>query len=372
MKLAELTTLRIGGEIRNLVEVSSEQELIDAVREADGRGERLLVLGGGSNIVASDLPFEGTAVRVVDPGAPPRCEASCEPPTIGEPTPGPGAAAPPAPSCAGAIVEHFAGVTWDDAVRYAVEHEMVGIEALSGIPGSVGAVPVQNVGAYGQDVSATIIRVRTWDREASAVRTFFGSDCGFGYRSSVFKRTPYAGPVPSATGRYVILSVTFQHPQGDLSAPVAYAELARQLGVEVGERAPMAAVRETVLRIRASKGMVLEATDHDTWSAGSFFTNPVLPEADAASLPAGAPRFPAGEGLVKTSAAWLISHAGFERGFHVGPRAWLSTKHSLALTNRGGASSEEIAELARAVRDGVRERFGVTLEPEPVRLGVEI
>src|SRR5699024_9199518 len=212
------------------------------------------------------------------------------------------------PTCGGAIVEYFAGVNWDRAVRYAIAREMVGIEALSGIPGSVGATPIQNVGAYGQEVSATISRVRTWDREKRAVRTFFAADCGFAYRDSVFKRTRHSGAVPSGTGRYVVLSVTFQHTIGSLSAPIRYAQLADALGVEVGQRAPMAEVREAVLRIRASKGMVLDPRDHDTWSAGSFFTNPILAAQEAAALPADAPRFDAGQGRVKTSAAWLISH----------------------------------------------------------------
>jgi len=375
VRLAGLTTLRIGGEIADLVEARSEQELIDAVRGVDERGEPLLVLGGGSNLVASDAPFAGTVVLVRDPRTPPRLEASCEIPPAGEPDGAdadPAARTPLEATCGGAVVEHFAGVTWDDAVRYAVEREMVGIEALSGIPGSVGATPIQNVGAYGQEVAHTITRVRTWDRERMAVRTFFAADCAFSYRDSVFKHTPYTGPVPSATGRYVVLSVTFQHTQGSLSAPVRYAELARRLGIEPGARAPMKEVRAAVLAIRASKGMVLDAGDHDTWSAGSFFTNPILPDEVAASLPEDAPRFPAGPGRTKTSAAWLISHAGFDRGFAVGPRAALSTKHSLALTNRGGATSQDVADLAHAVQRGVAERFGIRLEAEPVRLGVDI
>lgn len=373
--LADLTTLRIGGPVRRLVEARDEHELIAAVREADEAGEPLLVLGGGSNLVASDAPFEGTVVLVRDGGGAPRLDASCEIPTSGEPDGRPVDPASdeiPGATCGGVIVEHFAGVRWDDAVRYAVERELIGIEALSGIPGTVGAVPIQNVGAYGQEVAQTITRVRTWDREAGAVRTFFAADCAFAYRDSIFKRTPYGGPVPSATGRYVVLSVTFQHRQGDLSAPIRYAELARQLGVEVGDRAPMTAVRETVLRIRASKGMVLDSRDHDTWSAGSFFTNPILTAEEAARLPEDAPRFAAGEGRVKTSAAWLISHAGFDKGFAVSERASLSTKHSLALTNRGGATSEDLRGLATTVQAGVAERFGVRLEAEPVRLGVEI
>jgi UDP-N-acetylmuramate dehydrogenase len=375
MRLSDLTTLRLGGEIANLVEARTADEVIEAVAAADAAGEPLLVLGGGSNLVASDKPFEGTVVLLRDPEDPPLLDAMCEISPSGEPD---GIAVDPAeltpldPTCGGAIAEYFAGVNWDRAVRYAIAREMVGIEALSGIPGSVGATPIQNVGAYGQDVSATISRVRTWDREKNAVRTFFAADCKFAYRDSVFKRTPYAGAVPSATGRYVVLSVTFQHTIGRLSAPIRYAQLADALGVRVGARAPMSEVREAVLAIRAAKGMVLDPADHDTWSAGSFFTNPILEAADAARLPAEAPRFDAGDGRVKTSAAWLISHSGIERGHAVGERAAVSTKHSLALTNRGGASSDELVALARDVQETVERAFGIHLVPEPVRLGVDL
>src|SRR5699024_7644800 len=244
--------------------------------------------------------------------------------------------------------------------------------ALSGIPGTVGATPIQNVGAYGQEVASTISRVRTWDREQGEVRTFFAADCDFSYRDSVFKRTRHTGPVPSATGRYVVLSVTFQHTLGHLSSPIRYAQLADALDVEVGDRVPMQDVREAVLALRASKGMVLDPADHDTWSAGSFFTNPVLEAGRAAALPPQAPRFDAGDGRVKTSAAWLISHAGVERGHAVGDRAAVSTKHSLALTNRGGASSDDLVTLARDVQDRVERTYGIRLVPEPVRLRVQL
>lgn len=375
MRLSALTTLRIGGEIRNLVEARTADEVIAAVSAADAAGEPLLVLGGGSNLVASDAPFEGTVVLLRDPEEPPLLDATCEVGASGEPDGipvDPAELTPLDPTCGGAIVEYFAGVNWDRAVRYAIARDMVGIEALSGIPGSVGATPIQNVGAYGQEVAATISRVRTWDREQNAVRTFFAADCEFAYRDSVFKRTRYAGAAPSATGRYVVLSVTFQHTIGSLSAPIRYAQLADALGVEVGARAPMHEVRETVLRIRGSKGMVLDPRDHDTWSAGSFFTNPILGAEEANSLPAEAPRYDAGDGQVKTSAAWLISHSGIERGHSVGERASVSTKHSLALTNRGGAGSEDLAALARDVQRRVADAYGIHLEPEPVRLGIEL
>ena len=374
MRLSDLTTLRIGGEIRNLVEARTADEVIAAVSAADAAGEPLLVLGGGSNLVASDEPFEGTVVLLRDPEDPPLLDATCEVGASGEPDGipvDPAELTPLEPTCGGALVEYFAGVNWDRAVRYAVARGMVGIEALSGIPGSVGATPIQNVGAYGQEVAATISRVRTWDREQNAVRTFFAADCGFAYRDSVFKRTRYSG-VPSATGRYVVLSVTFQHTIGSLSAPIRYAQLADALGVRVGDRAPMQQVREAVLSIRASKGMVLDPGDHDTWSAGSFFTNPILDAADAERLPAEAPRYDVGDDRVKTSAAWLISHSGIERGHAVGERAAVSTKHSLALTNRGGAGSDDLVALAHDVQARVQESFGIHLEPEPVRLGLAL
>lgn len=375
MRLSDLTTLRIGGEIKNLVEARTADEVIEAVAAADAAGEPLLVLGGGSNLIASDEPFEGTVVLLRDPEDPPLLDATCEVGASGEPDGipvDPAELTPLDPTCGGAIVEYFAGVNWDRAVRYAIAREMVGIEALSGIPGSVGATPIQNVGAYGQEVAATISRVRTWDREKNAVRTFFAADCDFTYRDSVFKRTRYSGAAPSATGRYVVLSVTFQHTIGHLSAPIRYGQLAAALGVEVGDRAPMSQVRETVLRIRGSKGMVLDPSDHDTWSAGSFFTNPILDAEEAARLPEEAPRYDAGEGRKKTSAAWLISHSGIELGHAVGERAAVSTKHSLALTNRGGAGSEDIVALAKDVQARVQGNFGIHLEPEPVRLGVDL
>lgn len=375
MRLRDLTTLRIGGPVTHLVEARTDDEVIDAVSAADEAGRPLLVLGGGSNLVASDEPFDGTVVLLRDPEDPPLLDATCEVGASGEPDGipvDPAELTPLDPTCGGAIVEYFAGVNWDRAVRYAIAREMVGIEALSGIPGTVGATPIQNVGAYGQEVSATISRVRTWDRERRAVRTFFAADCDFSYRDSVFKRTRHTGPVPSATGRYVVLSVTFQHGLGRLSAPIRYAQLAGALGVEVGDRAPMQEVRRAVLALRASKGMVLDPADHDTWSAGSFFTNPILEADGAAALPPEAPRFDAGDGRVKTSAAWLISHSGVERGHAVGERAAVSTKHSLALTNRGGASSEDLVVLARDVQDRVEQAYGIHLVPEPVRLGLQL
>jgi UDP-N-acetylmuramate dehydrogenase len=223
----------------------------------------------------------------------------------------------------------------------------------------VGATPIQNVGAYGQEVAQTIASVRVWDRRLRGVRTFANADCGFGYRHSRFKADP---------GRHVVLSVTFQLLPGHLGAPVRYAELARALGVDLGGRAPLADVRAAVLRLRGGKGMVLDDADPDTWSAGSFFTNPVVPAED---LPEDAPAWPQPDGRVKTSAAWLIERAGFTKG-HGNDRVSLSTKHTLALTNRGTATTADLLALAREVRDGVQDRFGIRLVNEPVLVGCEL
>ena len=253
-----------------------------------------------------------------------------------------------------------AGEDWDGFVAQAVDAGWAGVEALSGIPGLTGATPIQNVGAYGQDVAQTLATVRTWDRQTGRITTYAAADCGFGYRHSRFK----------GTDRWVVLDVTFQLRPTTLSGPIAYAELARALGVGVGERATLSDVRAAVLALRTAKGMVLDPADHDTWSAGSFFTNPVL-AADA--LPAGAPAWPQPDGRVKTSAAWLIERAGYGKG-HPGPggRVALSTKHPLALTNRGAATTEDLLSLAREVRDAVRDRFGITLANEPVLLGMTL
>ncbi|PWD50501.1 UDP-N-acetylenolpyruvoylglucosamine reductase [Serinibacter arcticus] len=353
--LADLTTLRVGGTVRDYREATSEAELLAAVTEADESGTPLLVLGGGSNVLASDEAFDGVVVRDVRRGLEVR-ESS---------------------ACSGADVVVPAGEGWDDLVARAVEEGWSGIEALSGIPGSVGATPVQNVGAYGQEVGDVLAFVRTWDRGTGRIKTFARSELGLGYRTSLLKRS-FAGDADGRawgpTPRWVVLEVGLQIPHATLSAPVRYAELARTLGVEVGERVPAALVRETVLGLRRGKGMVLDAADHDTWSAGSFFTNPLLTPDESAALPQDAPRFPLGDdaGTVKSSAAWLISHAGFERGHGLPGAASLSTKHSLALTNRGDARAEDLLSLAREVRDGVRSAFGVVLEPEPVLVGVSL
>ncbi|MBA3309926.1 MAG: UDP-N-acetylmuramate dehydrogenase [Nocardioidaceae bacterium] len=330
--LTRWTTLRLGGPARTFLEAATRAELYDAVATADRSDEPVLVLGGGSNLVVSDGGFAGTVVRVATQGV--RVAAG------------------------GTSVEVSveAGESWDRLVERAGEEGWVGIEAMAGIPGTVGAVPIQNVGAYGQEVSETIAQVLVYDRSEQQTRTFLPPDCGFGYRTSMFKRLP---------GRYVVGSVTFRFRTGSLGVPVKYAELARALGVEVEERASSADVRRAVLRLRGDKGMVLDAGDRDTWSAGSFFTNPMV---SVDVLPEGAPAWPQPDGRVKTSAAWLIERAGYRKG-HGNDRVRLSAKHTLALTNRGSASTADLVALAREIRDGVDAKFGIELHPEPVLVG---
>ena len=253
----------------------------------------------------------------------------------------------------------------------AVAGGLAGIECLSGIPGSAGATPIQNVGAYGQEVSETITRVRAYDREAQAIVELAPEPCGFAYRSSAFRHSD----------RHVVLAVAFELPRSERSAPVRYAELARSLDVEVGGTAPLAEVRAAVLELRRGKGMVLDPGDPDTASAGSFFTNPILDAEAFAALEARVaerlgpeerpPRFAEADGRAKTSAAWLIERAGFRRGHGEGAIR-LSSKHTLAITNRGGGSAQELVALARELRDGVRGAFGVELRPEPTLVGIEL
>jgi UDP-N-acetylmuramate dehydrogenase len=346
--LASMTTLRLGGPARRLVAPDRVEDVIEAVHEIDAKQGRLLVVGGGSNLVVSDDGFDGTVLRMATRGL-----------DVAEAGPGM------------RRVTAAAGELWEDLVARCVADGLSGVECLAGIPGLVGAVPMQNVGAYGQDVSETIVTVRTWDRAAGRVVDFDREACGFAYRSSVFR----------GSDGHVILGVTFALRESGLSAPIRYAELARALGVAEGERAPLARVRETVIALRRGKGMVLDATDPDTASAGSFFTNPIL---DAAALdalrdrvkpllkPAEAmPVFPEAGGRAKVSAAWLIERAGFTRGYAAGHVA-ISSKHALALTNRGGATTRELLALARTIRDGVKGKFGVTLENEPVFVGVTL
>ncbi|MDN6202433.1 MAG: UDP-N-acetylmuramate dehydrogenase [Micrococcaceae bacterium] len=349
--LSCLTTNAVGGPAGTYLEAHTEEELIAAVRAADDAGHRLLLVGGGSNLVISDDGYPGTVLRVATRGV--------------DITTGPG----------GARITVQAGHPWDDVVHRTLEAGLVGLEALSGIPGSAGATPVQNVGAYGTDVSRTLETVRAWDRQEAALVVFGTAELEFGYRNSLLKATTVDG-----SPRYVVLDVTFALETSEWGAPIAYAELARTLGVQTGERAKAAAVRETVLGLRAGKGMVLDPADRAAYSSGSFFTNPIVDADTAASLPEDAPRF-AAEGGTKLSAAWLIDRAGFAKGFGLpgtpgaeltGGRASLSTKHTLAITNRGEATAGDLLAIARAVRDGVTERFGVTLHNESLLIGVEL
>jgi UDP-N-acetylmuramate dehydrogenase len=336
MQLRDLTTLRLGGPAACYLEAGEEQAVVDAVRAADRAGEPLLVMSGGSNVVAADDGFPGTVLRIVTRGV----------------------------ARDGATLEVAAGEPWDPFVASCVANGLAGVECLAGIPGSVGATPIQNVGAYGQEVAETIAAVRVLDRERDAIEELAPEACGFTYRSSAFKRDP---------GRWVVLAVRFALEPSEQSAPVRYAELARTLGVELGVRAPLADVREAVLALRRAKGMVLDPDDPDTVSAGSFFTNPVL-DADAfAALEARAgvdpPAWPQDDGRVKTSAAWLIERAGFHRGHGNPDGIAISSKHTLALTNRGAGTTAELVALAREIAGGVRAAFGVELTPEPVFVG---
>lgn len=385
--LAEHTTTRVGGPARAWVTARTEAEAIEAVRDADARAEPVFVLGGGSNTLMADAGFPGTVVRLAFEGIEVIQGADAVPSGEGH-------------AGEGVIVRIAAGHTWDDAVAWTVAHGLAGIEALSGIPGSAGATPVQNVGAYGADVSQVLVRLRAWDREAGEIVVLERADLGFGYRDSVIKRSMLETGAPSP--RWVVLSIDVRlrraSAAAEPTAPVRYGQLASALDVEEGAHAPLAAVRDEVLALRAGKGMVSDPQDPDTWSTGSYFTNPIVPAALRASLPEGAPAYAAGHAadgtpLVKLSAAWLIDRAGFPQGFGLpqvppreggpdgrgpdgtglaGGRASVSTKHTLAITNRGDASTEDVLVIARAVRDGVRARFGVDLHPEPTIIGTAL
>ncbi len=335
--LADHTTLRVGGIADRVVVAQTQQEIIDTVIEADTSETPLLVLGGGSNVVIADDGWRGTVLLIRTQGISVTADA-----------------------CSGAFVTVEAGHNWDDFVAHAVEHEWSGIEALSGIPGSVGATPIQNVGAYGQDVSQTIANVRTYDRTNGRITTFYFADCKFGYRDSIFKQIP---------GRYVILDVSFQLRLDHHSQPVMYPELAKKLNVEVGKRSYSREVRAAVLELRGSKGMVLNPVDHDTWSVGSFFTNPIVTAEFADKHATAGPRWQQPDGTVKLSAAWLIENSGLPKGFSLNERASLSTKHTLAVTNRGNATASDVLELARHVQFTVETKFGIKLELEPNLVG---
>jgi UDP-N-acetylmuramate dehydrogenase len=346
--LAAHTTLRLGGQARRFATADREEDVIALVRECDASKEPLLILGGGSNLVVADEGFAGTVLHLATRGR--------HITTEGERV----------------VVTAGAGEVWDDLVAAAVDEGLVGVECLAGIPGLVGAVPMQNVGAYGQDVSETIVRLRAWDRRLGRVVEIGRDACRFAYRSSVFR----------GSDRHVILDVTFALERSTESRPVRYAELAKALSVAEGERASLATVRSTVVELRRKKGMVLDPSDPDTQSAGSFFTNPILDAGGLATLRTrvdvakhgSLPTFPESDGRTKVSAAWLIERAGFVKGYPnvPGSRVSVSTKHALALTNRGGATTSELIGLAREIRDGVRARFGVTLENEPVFVGLTL
>jgi UDP-N-acetylmuramate dehydrogenase len=337
-RLSAWTTLRVGGAASTFIEVANDDDLIAAVHDCDLRAEPVLLIAGGSNLVVGDEGFAGTVVKIATHGI-----------SVEKATDGTGYAV---------LVTVAAGESWDRLVAQMVADSYSGLETLSGIPGSVGATPIQNVGAYGNEVSQTLESVEVYDRTENRRSVFSAVDCAFGYRTSIFKRD---------LDRWLVLQVTFRLERRVDSVPINYAELAKNLHVSQGDPAPLEQVRRGVLAVRRSKGMVLDIDDFDTWSAGSFFTNPIVDESALARIPADAPQWPTADGQVKLSAAWLIEHAGFAKGYRVADQASASTstKHTLALTNRGSASASDIIELAAKIRAGVQREFGVTLEPEP-------
>jgi UDP-N-acetylmuramate dehydrogenase len=357
---SELTTLRVGGPARHLVEATTRDELIATALGFWAEPEEWLVLGGGSNLVVADAGFDGNVVRVANRGI--------DRATDGVPR-----------------LRIEAGEPWDAVVAFAVEHGLAGIETLSGIPGTAGAGPIQNIGAYGQQLSDTLIAIDFLDFESGDMVTLTADELDLGYRTSALKR-----------GRLgVVLSLELAlHDEGGQSDPIAYAQLASSLGVELGARVPLADARAAVLALRSSKGMVWNPADPDSISAGSFFTNPIVSETFARTLPADTPQYPtepeepprvlplgsavtegpsSGEYLLKLSAAWLIERAGIERGFALpGSGAAISSKHTLAIVNRGGATAADVAQLAGYVQTRVLSEFGVALQPEPVLVGVTL
>jgi UDP-N-acetylmuramate dehydrogenase len=338
--LADLTTLRLGGPAKRVVVASSTAQLVELVRTADAAGEPVLLVGGGSNLVVADAGWAGLVVLIRTSEV-----------HVGRDE----------PSDAAVTVKVDAGAVWDDLVARSVDEGWSGLAAMSGIPGCAGATPVQNVGAYGCEVADVLTGLTVLDRQTGDVEKWNPAQCGFGFRTSAFKHTD----------RFVVLDVTFGLRRCTEAPPVRYAEVARRLGIEPGGAAPSAAVREVVLELRRSKGMVLDSHDHDTWSVGSFFVNPfVAPD----QVPGGCPHWVVDD-QVKLSAAWLIENAGYGKGYGLdrgSGHVAVSTKHSLALTNRGGASTAELLELAREIRDGVEARFGIRLRPEAHLIGVTL
>ena len=300
---------------------------------------QILILGGGTNVLISDTGFPGTVIQITSDSAD-KLKAEVD-------------------ACSGATLSISAGEDWDQFVKTTIDRGWAGLETLSGIPGTVGAAPIQNIGAYGHEVSEFITRVRTYDRQNKAIKTFTNDECQFTYRDSIFKKNP---------GKYVVLEVQFNLRRGEMTAPITYEELAKELGISIGEKADVIKTREAVLKIRARKGMLLNDQDCDTYSAGSFFTNPIVAEHQ---IPEGAPKYPQGNGTFKTSAAWLIEHSGIEKGMRLNGAA-ISKKHILAITNADGAKAEDIAALAIQVRDAVKMKFGIELVPEVNLVGLSL
>ena len=369
--LADYTTLGLGGPAARFIEADHDDQVIAEVRQADADGEPVLVLGGGSNLVVADEGFPGTVVHMATRGVQITAEDG------------------------GVTVAVAAGEDWDRLVERCIDEGLSGLECLSGIPGLAGATPIQNVGAYGQEVAETIVAVRAYDRLLDTVTELANADCGFGYRTSAFKRSAVASRgdgarrraanPAAATGRFVVLGVTFRLARDPLSAPVRYGELARVLDTAEGGRVPLGDARSAVLALRRGKGMVLDPADPDTRSAGSFFTNPVLDGRQFAEVRRRAaarsgrtpdevavPHFAAGDDHMKVPAAWLIEQAGFTKGYSGDGNARISSKHTLALTNPGGARTASLIGLARQIRNGVQQAFGVELVSEPVLIGVEL
>lgn len=334
--LSTFTTLGVGGPATRIIHVTTETELIDAVTSADNSKTPILILGGGSNVLISDSGFAGTVIRVETTGNTYEIDA-----------------------CSGGTLTVSAGSDWDEFVAFTIEKGLANLESLSGIPGTVGGAPIQNIGAYGHEVSEVIARVRTFDRDKQEIKTFMASECGFTYRNSIFKE---------ASGRYVILDVTFQLRRGEESLPIGYAELAKELGVEIGARVAIAKVRDAVMKLRGAKGMLVGSGIN---SAGSFFMNPILDKVIADKLPSDAPRWPLPDGRVKTSAAWLMEHAGVTKGDRLAG-AQISLKHVLALSNAGDATAKDLIELARSAQEKVRAKFGITLQSEVQLVGLTL
>lgn len=334
--LSNLTTLGVGGPAANIIYAKTESQLISAVKACDESKTALLILGGGSNLLISDSGFEGTVIRVETSGNSFEIDA-----------------------CSGGTLTVSAGADWDEFVAFTIEKGLANLESMSGIPGTIGGAPIQNIGAYGHEVSEVIARVRTYDRRAQEIKTFTASECSFGYRNSIFK---------AELGRYVILDVTFQLRIGETSLPIGYAELANELGVEIGARVEISKVRDAVLKLRSAKGMLIGEGIN---SAGSFFMNPILDSDAAEKLPSDAPRWPMSDGKVKTSAAWLMEHAGVNKGDQLAG-AQISPKHVLALSNSGDATAKDLIELARSAQDKVNAKFGIILQSEVQLVGLSL